>query len=380
MKIGLVCPYNVALGGGVQEIVGVMRKILAARGHDVKIITAQPRDITGVDTTGMIFLGTAIDVQWPNHTTAPLSSSISMEAVEQVIEAEKFDILHFHEPWVPALSRQVLSRSQCVNIATFHAKVPETIMSRTLAVVITPYMRSVLKDLHELTAVSEPAAEYVSSLTDRPVVIIPNGIDLGHFPTVSHTRTHRPKTILYIGRLEHRKGVKYLLQAYALLSQEFEGDVRLQIAGDGPEREKLEAFVAEAQLPNVAFLGYVSDEQKLQLLASADLFCSPAIFGESFGVVLLEAMASGLPTIAGNNTGYASVMRELGTLSLVDPKDAMEFARRMKVFLLEPKLRTLWQSWARTYIKQFSNERIVDQYEALYKVAIQRHAGLLIGA
>ena len=380
MKIGLVCPYNVALGGGVQEVISVMRRILSSRGHDVKIIAAQPRDVSGVDTTGMIFLGTAVDVQWPNHTTAPLSSSISMEVVEQVIEAEKFDILHFHEPWVPALSRQILSRSQCVNIATFHAKVPETIISQTLAVVITPYMRSVLKDLHELTAVSEPAAEYVGSLTDRPVTIIPNGIDLTHFPPSPHTKTHTPKTILYVGRLEHRKGVKHLLRAYGLLSQELENDVRLLIAGDGPERERLEALAAEFQLPNVEFLGYVSDEQKLQLLASADLFCSPAIFGESFGIVLLEAMASGLPLVAGNNSGYASVLRELGTLSLVDPKDEMELARRMKVFLEETKLRTIWQSWAKSYVEQFSYERIVDQYEALYTVALKRHAGSLANA
>ncbi|HVU59679.1 MAG TPA: glycosyltransferase, partial [Candidatus Saccharimonadales bacterium] len=111
MKIGLVCPYNIALGGGVQEIVSAMRGILVARGHEVSIITAQPRDLTGVDTAGMIFLGTSVDVRWPNHTTAPLSASISMEAIEQVLDAEKFDILHFHEPWVPSLSRQILSRS-----------------------------------------------------------------------------------------------------------------------------------------------------------------------------------------------------------------------------------------------------------------------------
>src|SRR6266446_4714352 len=125
MKIGLVCPYNIALGGGFQEIIRAMHRELTERGHSVRIITAQPRALGETDTSDMIFLGRAIDLQWPNHTTAPLSSSLSMEAVEQVMESEKFDILHFHEPWVPALSRQILSVSRCVNIATFHAKVPE---------------------------------------------------------------------------------------------------------------------------------------------------------------------------------------------------------------------------------------------------------------
>lgn len=375
MKIGLVCPYNVALGGGVQELVRAMRERLAARGHDVKIIAAQPRELNGIDTANILFLGRGIDLQWPNHTTAPLSSGLSMEAIEQAMEEEKFDILHFHEPWVPALSRQILSCSQSVNIATFHAKVPETIMNRTLARVITPYMRSVLRDLHELTAVSKPAAEYVSSLTDRPITFIPNGIDLNHFAFSRRVSSGSPKTILYIGRLEPRKGVKYLLRAYRLLALSHE-DIRLVIAGDGSDRQKLEAYVRDLHVPNVTFCGFISGEEKVRLLSEADVFCSPALFGESFGIVLLEAMASGAVIAAGDNSGYASVMRELGALSLVNPKDAPEFARRLYLLLNEPKLRALWLDWAESYVQQFSYEKIVDQYEALYKTALKKHAPL----
>ena len=372
MKIGLVCPYNIALGGGVQELVRAMREHLAARGHMVKIIAAQPRDLGEVDTSDILFLGRGIDIQWPNHTTAPLSSGLSMEAIEQAMEAEKFDVLHFHEPWVPSLGRQILSCSQSVNIATFHAKVPETMMSRTLAKVITPYMRSVLRDLHELTAVSLPAAEYVQSLTDRSVTIIPNGIDLKRFTFAKRPETKLPKTILYVGRLEARKGLKYLLRAFQLLA-ESEEDIRLLIAGDGSDRLKLEAYVADMQIPHVTFLGYVSDAEKVKLLAEADLFCSPAIFGESFGIVLLEAMVSGTVTVAGDNSGYASVMKGLGALSLVNPRDTPEFARRMSLLLREPKLRQLWQQWAEEYVQRFSYEKIVDQYEALYKTALAKH-------
>ena len=379
MKIGLVCPYNIALGGGVQEIVRAMRAELARRGHEVKIITAQPRQLGDTDISDIIFLGRAIDVKWPNHTTAPLSSGLSMEAIEQVIEAERFDILHFHEPWVPALSRQILSVSQSVNIATFHAKVPETIMNRTLAVVITPYMRSVLKDLHELTAVSEPAAEYVSSLTERPVSIIPNGINLREFAFTPRVQSKPVKTILYIGRLEARKGVKYLLMAYALLAQADE-NVRLIIAGNGPDRRRLEALTTEMGIPNVQFAGYITDQYKKELLHTSDLFCSPALFGESFGVVLLEAMASGLVAVAGNNTGYASVMSGLGALSLVNPKDTIEFARRLQLLLHESGLRSLWLDWAQHYVQQFSYAHVVDQYEGLYKVALKRHADALVRA
>jgi len=377
MKIGLVCPYNMARGGGVQEIVKEMRAGLTSLGHDVKIITGQPKIMNGMDTTGMIFVGTATDYRSPSHTLASFSMTVDMEAVEQMIEAEQFDILHFHEPWVPVLSRQLLSRSNSVNIATFHAQVPESFMSRTVARTFTPYLRSVLKDLHELTAVSDASAEYVSGLTDRPITLIPNGIDLEGYSHGVRRGVRSPKKILYVGRLEHRKGLKYLLQAYQLLSQD-EEDVSLIIAGDGPDREKLQALAEELQLRNVTFLGYVSHDLKLQLLAEADLFCSPAIFGESFGIVLLEAMATGLVTIAGNNAGYSSVMQELGAISLVNPRDTEEFARRLKLLLEETALRTLWQNWAKEYVQQFDYVKIIKQYDKLYKSALKEHGKKLV--
>jgi phosphatidyl-myo-inositol alpha-mannosyltransferase len=374
MKIGLVCPYNIAKGGGVQEIVKAMRTELVSRGHDVKIITPQPKDTAGIDTEGIIFVGSATDFHGPLHTTSQISASVDTEAIEQMLETEQFDILHFHEPWVPVLSRQILSRSTSVNIATFHAKIPETIMSRTVVKVVTPYLKSVLKYLDALTAVSDSAAEYVSGLTDEPISIIPNGIDLKEYKALpGKTESTGSRSILYIGRLERRKGVKHLLKAYELLTQE-NSDVSLIIAGDGPDREKLELMVDELELPNVTFMGYISDEVKKQLLAESDLFCSPALFGESFGIVLLEAMASGLVTVAGSNSGYAGVMQELGAVSLVNPHDSEEFARRLQLLLTEDKLRALWQQWAKEYVRQFSYPNVVSQYEDLYQTVSKQHA------
>lgn len=372
MKIGLVCPYSMARGGGVQEIVRAVRAELAKRGHDARIITPQPRDIEGVDTEGIIFVGAETDFRSPLGTTSQVSASIDNEALEQMLESEQFDVLHFHEPWVPFLSRQILTRSTSVNVATFHAKVPESLMARTIVGSVTPYTKSIMKYLHELTAVSEPAAEYVGSLTKQPIAIIPNGIDLREF---RKPRSHDEdgKTILYVGRLERRKGLKHLLRAYSLLAADMD-DVELIIAGDGPDRDKLQQLAIELELPNVTFLGYVDDATKKDLFRTADLFCAPALYGESFGIVLLEAMASGLVTVAGNNSGYASVMQELGNLSLVNPHDPVEFARRLRLLLTEPELRKLWRKWATQYVKQFDYPTIVDQYEALYQEAYERHA------
>lgn len=372
MKIGLVCPYNVNKQGGVLEVVLSLKAGLQKRGHIVKIITPKPRGSEHVDIPDVIFAGTSTDFRSPSHTTAQVSGTSDDERLDVMLMEEQFDILHFHEPWVPLLSRQLLQKSDSVNIATFHAKIPETLMSRTVIRVVTPYLKSVMKYLHELTAVSDSGAEYAAGLTDQPITIIPNGIDLKKYKVKNNPVSTDLKTILYVGRLERRKGVKYLLQAYELLAQD-NPDVQLIIAGDGRDREKLELLADDLQLPNVSFLGYVTDELKKQLLAKADIFCSPAVYGESFGIVLLEAMATGTVVVAGNNSGYIDVMQELGAVSVVNPHDAPEFARRLDVLLHEENLRKVWKKWASEYVQQFSYERVVDQYEELYTEALKQH-------
>jgi phosphatidylinositol alpha-mannosyltransferase len=372
MKVGLVCPYNIARGGGVQEIVRDLRRELLKRGHEAVILTPQPRDLSDCDTEGVVFVGNAADFRSPLHTTTQISISADNARIDEILQREKFDVLHFHEPWVPMLSRQIMSRSDAVHVATFHAKIPETLMSRTVVRVVTPYTKSVMKYLDELTAVSPAAAEWVQSTTEEEVQIIPNGIDLKRFGKLPKPIKLPSKSILYIGRLERRKGVKYLLEAFAMLQQTVP-DSHLIIAGDGPDRQKLEQTVAELELHNVEFKGYVTDKQKMQLLASADLFCSPAVYGESFGLVLLEAMASGLVTVAGNNSGYSAVLQEMGALSLIDPHNLSDFARRLEVMLNEESLRKVWKKWAKTYIKQFSYDKVVLQYIKVYEDAIKKH-------
>jgi phosphatidylinositol alpha-mannosyltransferase len=370
MKIGLVCPYNIMKGGGVQQIIIALQAGLIDRGHEVKIITPKPRELTR-RVKNVIYVGGAADVR-SLATTSQISASIDSDEIEDILERENFDILHFHEPWVPMLSRQLLGKSQCVNVATFHAKLPETVMSRTMARVVTPYTSSVLKYLHELTAVSDAAMEYVRTMTDEPIAIIPNGIDLQQFHAPRTPIEHEQKTIVYIGRLEKRKGVQYLLRAFAVLLKKHK-NVKLIIAGDGVDRQKLELECEELGIEKqVKFLGYVSEARKKSLMRNSDLFCSPALYGESFGIVLLEAMASGLVTVAGNNPGYAAVMQGLGSVSLVNPKEIIDFANRLELLLYEPQLRKLWRKWARETVVQYDYQKVIDKYVAVYESAIKK--------
>jgi len=369
MKIGIVCPYDITKGGGVQDIVKAQQYELTRRGHEVYIITPRPPGNVDAAQDHTLFVGSATDLRSLSSTTVQVSAGLG-DDIETMLEEQNFDVLHFHEPWIPMLSMQILSRSKAVNVATFHAKLPETVMIRTMARVITPYTKSVLKYIDAFTASSEAGAEYVCSLTDEPVAITPPGIDLARFkPPKSFNDSRKAKTIFYIGRLEGRKGVKYLLHAFRAL-HERHPDLSLVIGGDGVDRAKLEMLADALELKNVTFLGYVSDADKQKYLHSADLFCSPALFGESFGVVLLEAMATGLVTVAGDNPGYAAVMQGLGAISLVNPKHVAEFARRMELLLYEKDLRTLWRTWALKEVQQYGYESIVAQYEEVYKQAL----------
>lgn len=377
MKIGLICPYSIAKGGGVKEYVFAMQTELERRGHEVYIITPEPRsyDPAVLEGRKVIFIGTAADLNWPvQHTTIQVSAGLNDE-IDAILEQHQFDVLHFHEPWVPMLGRQILSRSQTVNVATFHAAVPQTVMSRTFVKAVVPYTKSVLKYIDAFVATGNPAAEYICSLTDEPVALIPCAIDVDHFvPPKRFLDGRKKKTIYYVGRLEGRKGVRHLIQAFKLLVEKYP-EVTLVIAGDGPDREKLEMLVNDLEIQEkVTFLGFVSEEEKLRLYRTSDLFCAPALYGEGFGIVLLEAMSCGLVTVAGDNPGYATVMKGFGELSLVNPRHTAEFARRLGLLLYEKDLRKLWRDWAAKEMNQYTYPAIVSQYEEIYQKAIKSHA------
>lgn len=363
MKIGLISPYNIFKGGGVQECVLALQSELLRRGHKVKIITPQPRGYEGESPENVLFVGASTDMKSPLHTTVQVSAGNGDKMAEKLAQ-EQFDILNFHEPWIPIISRQILAKSDAINVGTFHAKLPDTRMSKTIERVITPYTKGILKSFHALTAVSPAGAEYVQKLTTAPINFIPNGIDLTKYKARPSSKFEIP-TIFYIGRLEKRKGVKYLLRAFGVL-QTTMPEARLIIGGDGPDREKLQEIAQGLGLKNVEFLGFVEEKDKLHLMQSSTVFCAPALYGESFGIVLLEAMASGTPVVAGDNPGYAGVLQGRGELSLVDPRHTEDFARRLHLLLTDDGIRKSWNQWAHKYVQQFGYPSVVDQYEALY--------------
>ena len=371
MKIGLVCPYNIYKSGGVQECVLALREEFIKSGHQAFIITPKPKGSNLPEIEGVILVGDARDIKSPFSTTAQVSASFDNTSIDELLNSYNFDILHFHEPWVPIVSRQILARSKTINVATFHAKLPENMMSRSLEKVITPYTKSILKYIDVFTAVSDAATDYIKSLTKHSIQIVPNGINHSKFVLKKDIKRDK-HTIVYIGRLEKRKGVIYLLKAFEQLKHTLP-DTKLIIAGDGPDRSKLEDYVEFNNLEDVEFKGYVDEATKIKLLHRATIFCSPAIYGESFGIVLLEAMASDAVIVAGDNPGYSSVLQETGILSLINVKDTSEFARKLRMLITNQELRKLWSNWAKDYVAQFSYSNVAKKYLAVYEQAKKAH-------
>jgi phosphatidyl-myo-inositol alpha-mannosyltransferase len=373
LKIGLVCPYDFFRHGAVQKLVQLLDKELTERGHDVRIITPRPRNYKGDPPPRTIFVGQSAKWNTPINTTLEVGISFETDGLEDMLNDEHFDIIHVHEPEVPVLGAQIAARANCPIVATFHATFPETPVGRTIELFRIPFARSIFKNIAAMTAVSDTAARFVREWSDRPITLVPNYVDLAYYGKKPRNVKRDDHTILYIGRLEKRKGVKHLLQAFAELAER-DDKVKLVIAGDGSERFRLESWVEDHAVPRVAFLGAVDEDTKLRLLHESALFCSPAVFGESFGVVLLEAMAAGTPIVAGDNPGYACVMKERGLLSLVNPHDTHDFARRLELLLYDAQLRELWLNWAAEYVKRFDSKPVIDQYEAVYHDVSKRKA------
>jgi phosphatidylinositol alpha-mannosyltransferase len=373
MRIGITCPYHMFRGGGVQEVVMALHEHLTKRGHYVKILTPLPRDYEGEIPDSIIAVGMSVNTKAFSGTAWQWSVSVDNSEIDDILEREEFDVIHFHEPWMPFWSQQLVQRSDAVNIATLHALSFDNATSKSIKNVVTPYTKPMIKHFDEFTAVSEAATTYFRTLSDRPVTIVPNGIDIKKYSTTPSTSVRHPnmKTILYVGRLESRKGLKYLLRAFNELCQR-RGNVQLLIAGSGPDENKLRDYVTELKIPRVTFLGYISEEEKVHQLHRADVFCSPARYGESFGIVLLEAMAAGVPTVAGDNVGYVSTMKDTGALSLVNPQDTIDFARRLELMLFNKDLRKLWLRWAKPYVKKFDYPLVVDLYEKVYEKALKK--------
>lgn len=372
MKIGLVCPYALNYGG-VQEHVRALYKNFIQRDHEVRILA--PQAFGEEPKKDVIFLGRGFYTDSTTGTGSHLTIGLHYgPLVDEVLRREKFDILHFHEPMVPTISWFLLAYSQSINIITCHRAQKFSEEEASLYRFFKPVSLLLARRIHGRIAVSQTAKKFALKLFPGQYSIIPNGIDISRFrPTGEKLKKFNDGkiNILFVGRLELRKGLVYLLRAFSLLN---DNRLRLIVVGDGPMREECEKFAQKKKLENVSFEGEISEEKLPLYYRSTDIFCSPAPHGESFGIVLLEAMASGRPVVAFANAGYRELLKNYPSQRLLaKPKDVEELAKAIKTLVQDKDLRLELGHWGREKAKSYSWNKVSQEIIRFYRETLARH-------
>jgi phosphatidyl-myo-inositol alpha-mannosyltransferase len=371
VKIGLVSPYVYPLPGGVTQHVRYLYENLRLRGHDVRILTSS-HGLQRASEGDIIRIGKGFSVP-ANGSIGTLTLSFRfISQVREVLERERFDVLHFHEPFVPFLSLVILRESKSVNIATFHAYGGFSPAYEFGSKMLGGYG----KRLHGRIAVSAAARHFIDRFFPGDYRVIPNGVDVERYRRavpVARWQDGRGN-ILFLGRFEPRKGVLDMLKAYRILRKSG-CDCRLLLVGGGPQEREVRRYVMTRRLKDVEFLGRVSDDEKAQLFRTADVFVTPATGGESFGIVLLEAMAAGAPIVASDIHGYKGVVRRDREALLVPPRAHRRIADATRRLLDDRALAAELSGNGLERADEFSWERITARVDDYYGFVIRRLAG-----
>lgn len=369
LRIGIVSQAYLPTLGGVSEHVDATAKGLRRRGHDVTVVTSgipgRPRF-----EPGTVRVGHNIVLPY-NGAQNDMTVGFDLpERLAAVFEERRFDLIHVHCPVAPVLPLLTLRLARVPVVGTFHS-VSSDFPYRLFGALLRPLYRR----LDHRLAVSIVARDYIQRHFPGPVEILPNGVDLERFrPRMSADGANgsngpngedRAPTIVFVGRLDPRKGLSDLIDACAILRR-LDVRFRLVVVGDGPLRERMERKARRALEGQVEFVGRVDQERLPSFYAAADVFCTPARSGESFGLVLLEAMSTGVPIVATSLPGYRTVLTPEREGLLVNPRDPASMALALRRLLLDPGLRVRMGARGVETARRYGWEHIVDRLEEVY--------------
>ncbi len=370
MKIGIVTPYAYPMPGGVNDHVGSLYRVLRARGHDVRIITSS-HGLQKASEGDIIRVGKGFSVPFNGSMGTITLSPTYLAQMRAILERERFDVLHYHEPFVPFLSLVTLTISTSVNVGTFHAFGGLSISYEFGKRMLGHYAGK----LHGRIAVSPAARHFISRYFPGEYKIVPNGVEPSRYQRAVPIARYRDgvPNILFVGRMEPRKGLIHLLRAFRKLQRDGVR-ARLLLVGTGPGEREARRYVLTRQLDDVEFLGRVSEAQKAQLFKTADIYVSPATGRESFGIVLLEAMSAGAPIICSDIHGYRGVVRRERDGILVEPGNADALAASIRRLIDDPALRAQLSRAGEERAQLFTWERVGQAVEEYYGFVIRRLA------
>lgn len=363
LRIGLVCPYSLSVPGGVQGQVLGLARALRSMGHEARVLGPcdGPPPASFVTPLGNSLPTTA------NGSIAPLAPdpSAALRTI-RALRDEDFDVLHLHEPLAPGPTMTALTLDSTPMIGTFHAAGDSTSYR-----MLNPVVRWLADHLDQRVVVSKDALELAERYLGGDYEVLFNGVELDRYTQVAPWRdaepTSRP-TVFFCGRHEERKGLGVLLAALEYVPAE----VRCWVASDGPETAKLQQQYAGDG--RIEWLGRIGDDDKIARLRAADVFCAPSLHGESFGVVLLEAMAAGTAVVASALDGYRNVATDGVDARLVVPGDVADLGRALVQVLSHHALRAQLVAGGERRAREFSMVSLASAYLDRYQQLAQSPA------
>lgn len=369
MRIGIVCPYSWEAPGGVQFHVRDLAEHLIAAGHEVSVLAPADDDTPLPDYA--VWAGRAVPVPYNGSVARINFGFLSAARVRRWVRDGDFDVLHIHEPAAPSLALLACWAAKGPIVATFHMSSPR---SRGM-IAAYPILQSALEKISARIAVSEYARRTLVEHLGGDAVVIPNGVDVSFFAAAEPKAEWQGRTLGFIGRIdEPRKGLPVLMEAFPRVLERVP-DARLLVAGRG-DRAEVAAQLAPAVRERVEFLGMVSDEDKARLLRSVDLYVAPNTGGESFGIILVEAMSAGAPVLAADLDAFVQVL-DGGTAGEVFARaDAGDLAERAAGLLLDDGRRAGLRERGSRHVQRFDWSTVGADVLAVYETVTQGAASV----
>lgn len=379
VKIGIVCPYAWDVPGGVQFHVRDLAVHLIALGHEVSVLAPAADDDMPVPPY-VVIAGRAVPVPY-NGSVARLNFGfLSAARVRRWLHEGAFDVVHLHEPGTPSLSLLACWAAAGPMVATFHTANPR---SRAMTAAY-PILQPALEKINARIAVSEYARRTLVEHLGGDAVVIPNGVDVSYFadavpradwltPDGDDGPGGQGGTIGFIGRIdESRKGLPVLLEAFPAIVAA-RPRTRLLIVGRGDAEEAMQSLPPEAR-DNVTFLGMVSDEEKAELLRSVDIYCAPNTGGESFGIILVEAMSAGAPVLASDLDAFSLVLEGGAAGQMFPNGDAQALAEAALGLLADPARRATLRDIAAQTVRKYDWSVVAADILSVYEMVTESTA------
>jgi len=363
LNIGIVCPYGWDTPGGVQNHVRDLAEYLIAAGHNVSVLapvideTKMPSYVTSA--------GKPIAIPYNGAVARVLFGPIAFARVRQWIGQGDFDILHLHEPAIPSISLLACWAAEGPMVGTFHAAA-----KRQKAIfAIGPILEPVIEKLSARIAVSEAARETLTEHLETDAVVIPNGIYADRYRDGVAQEKWQGNTLGFIGRFEEpRKGLSVLVDALPIISR-FAPDVRVFIAGPGESEEVIKSIDPQLR-SRFTFLGKISEQDKANFLASISLYIAPNTGGESFGIILAEALAGGATVVASDIPAFDSLLNHGQYGELFESESSTDLAKRVIDLLRDENRRVELGKAGKLHAQQFDWKVVADQIFSIYEMSL----------